>query len=339
MGLGIVTSLREPLYSCGKIDLRLLCAAALTSVLQRTTLRDPLNSQPPSFRMKWQTLYAPSSQGPRFKDVVVTSEMPFPIRRDGCARRVASGGSVFGDMLPGVVEASQIGSQLRANVHPKIARVDDAKFPVMNTCTKRVGGYPLPFSAFGRNYPIWRSRRTVGHALKALQKVRLFDSEEFDVKDKGGVWRDDSSGAASSVAKFRRNAQLPLAAYFHSRYSLIPSFDYLSGSELKHEWLAPIDRAIEFLAVFRQPTGVMHAHVFSGGGGGPRTFLEVPILQPGRGGLAPTLYFGWAGIIRLSPTEDRGEKSKKNKNNDVFCVHSVLPRSGIIPSSSIGLEI
>ena len=132
----------SPLYSCGKICIRLLCAAALTIVLQKTTLPDRPNSQPPSFRMKWQMLSVPGSQGLRFKDVVITSEVPFPTRRYGCARWDASEGSAFGDLLPRVVSASQFGQRLRANVGQKIARIEVAKFPVMNTCAKRVGGYP-----------------------------------------------------------------------------------------------------------------------------------------------------------------------------------------------------
>jgi hypothetical protein len=138
----------SPLYSCGKIHIRLLCAAALTIVLQKSTLPDRLNSQPPSFRMKSQMLSVPSSHGPRFEDVVVPSEVPFPTRRCGCARWDPSEGSAFADLLLGVVSASQLGQELRANVHTKIARIEAIKFPVMNTCTKRGGGVPPPFFSF-----------------------------------------------------------------------------------------------------------------------------------------------------------------------------------------------
>jgi hypothetical protein len=319
----------SPLYSCGKIHIRLLCNAALTIVLQKTTLPDRLNFQPPSFRMKWQMLSAPWSPGlRRFGDVIIPSGMPSPTSCYRCARWDASEGTAFGDLLLGVVSASQLGQHLRANVHTKIARMEAAKLPVMNTYEKRVGGYPLLLSAFGSASGAWirLPRRAGARALK----VRLFDSEELDVKDKCGVGRDDSAGAAISVSKVRRNSQLPLAAYFHSRYSLIPSLDYLSGSELKHEWLAPIDRAIEFLAIFCQPTGVMHTHGFSGGGSGSRALFEIPILQPGRSGLALSGHFRWAGIIRLSPAADGGEKCKKNKRANVLSFHGVLPKSGII---------
>src|ERR1700688_4162540 len=106
----------SPLYSCGKICIRLLCAAALTIVLQKTTLPDRPNSQPQSFRMKWQMLSVPSPQGLRFEDIVITSEVPLPTRRYGRARWDASEGSAFGDLLLDVVSASQLGQQVRANV-------------------------------------------------------------------------------------------------------------------------------------------------------------------------------------------------------------------------------
>lgn len=278
--------------------------------------------------MKWQMLSVPSSHGLRCEDVVIPSVAPFPTRSYGCARWGPSEGSAFADLLPGVVSASQLGREVRPNVHMKIARTEAIKFPVMNTCTKKGGGYPFPFSASGTAA---RARISVNRTASGCAiKVRLFDSEEFDVKDKGGVRRDDATGAAGSVAKFRGDAQLPLPTYFHSRYSLIPSFNNLSGSELKHEWLATIDRAIEFLAIFRQPTGVMHAHGFSGCGGGSSALFEVPILQSGRGRFALSLHFGRAGVIRLSPAVDGGEKCKKNKKADVLSLHDVPPKGGII---------
>jgi hypothetical protein len=73
----------EPLYSCGKIGIRLLCAAALTIVLQKSTLPDRLNSQPPSFRMKWQMLSMPSPHRLGFEDVFIPGEVRFPTRSDG----------------------------------------------------------------------------------------------------------------------------------------------------------------------------------------------------------------------------------------------------------------
>jgi hypothetical protein len=131
-----------PLYSCCRIHIRARCAAALTIVLQKLTLPDRPNFQPPSFRMKWQMLSVPWSRGLRFKDVVITSEVPFPTRRYGRPRWDARKGSAFGDLLPRVVSASQVGQQLRANVGTTSARIEHTKLPVMNTCAKRGGGYP-----------------------------------------------------------------------------------------------------------------------------------------------------------------------------------------------------
>ena len=135
----------SPLYSCGRIHIRLPCAAALTIVLQKSTLPGQLNSQPPSFRMKWQMLSVPSSHGLRVEDVVIPSEVSFPTRRCGCARWDPSNGSAFADVLLGAVSASQLGHQVRAIVHITIARIEDTKFPVMNNCAKRVGGTPSLF--------------------------------------------------------------------------------------------------------------------------------------------------------------------------------------------------
>jgi hypothetical protein len=97
----------------------------------------------------------PWSQRPRFEDVVITSEVPFPTRDRKCAPWDASEGSAFGDLLPRIVSASQLGQQLRANVGTTSARIEHPKFPVMNTCTKKGGGYPLAFSAFGTTTVAW----------------------------------------------------------------------------------------------------------------------------------------------------------------------------------------
>src|SRR5207302_5133793 len=115
------------------------------------------------------------------------------------------------------------------------------------------------------------------------QAYRLFADEEHDVGDQRGVGRDDAARAARSVAQLGRNAQLAPAPDLHSRYSLVPAFDYLAGAELKHEGLAAIDGAIEFLAIRRQPTGVMYRHRFAGRGAGAGSLFEIPILQAGRG--------------------------------------------------------
>jgi hypothetical protein len=125
----------SPLYSCGKIHIRVLCAAALTIVLQKSTLPDRRNSQTPSFRMKWQMLSAPWSQRlSRFEDAVIPSEVPYPTWRRRCASLDASEGTAFGDLLPGVSSAPKLGQQLRTNLPSTLVWNDGRKFPVMNTC-------------------------------------------------------------------------------------------------------------------------------------------------------------------------------------------------------------
>jgi hypothetical protein len=59
------------------------------------------------------------------------------------------------------------------------------------------------------------------------------DVEQLDVEDQGRIWRNHTTGSASSVAELRRNSQLPFASNFHSRYSFVPAFDYLTASERK----------------------------------------------------------------------------------------------------------
>src|SRR4029077_728394 len=117
----------------------------------------------------------------RFEDVVITSDAPFQTRRYGCVRRDATEGSAFGYLLLGVDSAAKLGQQLRAIVHTTIARIEDTKLPVMNTCAKRVGGSPLPFSAFGIATRGWI--RLPHRAGERTLKVRLFDPEELYVKD------------------------------------------------------------------------------------------------------------------------------------------------------------
>jgi len=146
----------------------------------------------------------------------------------------------------------------------------------------------------------------------------LFDGEKLDVEDQRGVGRDDAASAARSVAEFRGNAQLAFAADFHPGYTFVPAFDYLAGTELKHEGLAAIDGAIELLGVRGEPAGVMHADRFSGRGGGAGSWFEIPILQAGGGGLALSFNFGGAGIIALGTDGDRGEKREESEQGDGF---------------------
>src|ERR1700731_4553161 len=96
-------------------------------------------------------LSAPKSEGLRRPDdVVITSEAPFPTQRRKCARWHASEGSAFAGLVPSVFQTPKLSRASRANIRSASARIEHTKFPVMNTCAKRVGG-TLAF-------PIWLLR-------------------------------------------------------------------------------------------------------------------------------------------------------------------------------------
>lgn len=64
--------------------------------------------------------------------------------------------------------------------------------------------------------------------------MRLFsDVEQLDVEDQGGIWRNHTTGSASSIAELRRNSQLPFTSNFHSCYSFIPALDHPAASQWK----------------------------------------------------------------------------------------------------------
>src|SRR5215469_3818616 len=105
----------------------------------------------------------------------------------------------------------------------------------------------------------------------------LSHSEELHVEDQDGVWRN-FPGAMHPVSCGGRNAQLALATNLHTNDPLVPTFYDAACAEGKSDGLAAIDGTIEFCAVCK-PTGVMHAHGFSGYGGGPCSNHDVPILD------------------------------------------------------------
>src|SRR6202161_1402201 len=89
----------------------------------------------------------------------------------------------------------------------------------------------------------------------------LFDAEEFDAEDQGGVRRNDAAGAAAAVAELGRNDQRALAADLHGRDAFVPAGDDLMQADLELERLVAIDRGVELLAlgaVLVKPAGVMH---------------------------------------------------------------------------------
>src|SRR6202030_2031391 len=114
-----------------------------------------------------------------------------------------------------------------------------------------------------------------------------------DVEDQRGIgWNGAVGSAVLAIAQVRRNAQLALAANFHSRHAFVPSFDDFAVAQHESERTPRVNRAIEFLAS-GEPTGVVHSHTiaflccFAG------AFRDVPILQAGVGLKAIAGDFGW----------------------------------------------
>jgi hypothetical protein len=142
-----------PLYSCAKIDTRLLCAAALTIVLQKLALSERLDSQPESLRMKWQMLSVPRSQGLRLENVVVSEPRPNFAPLLPALRSEPTNHSVAPDLQASF--QGQNAQLLCANVAATSVRIEVSKFPVMDTCAKKVGGYPPRFQ-FGSCAPHWQ---------------------------------------------------------------------------------------------------------------------------------------------------------------------------------------
>src|SRR5689334_629969 len=66
----------------------------------------------------------------------------------------------------------------------------------------------------------------------------LFHSYQFHVKNQSRIRRDGRTCATRSIAKSRRNTQLPLAADLHPYNALIPAFNDLAGAKFKFNGLA-----------------------------------------------------------------------------------------------------
>src|SRR6185312_1048135 len=89
----------------------------------------------------------------------------------------------------------------------------------------------------------------------------LLDRQQLDVENQRGVGRNDTAGAALSIAELRRNDQRPLAADLHGDDALVPTGDDALHADGKLEGRAAVDGRIEFLALlapFRKPAGVVH---------------------------------------------------------------------------------
>src|ERR1700722_9233872 len=91
--------------------------------------------------------------------------------------------------------------------------------------------------------------------------VALFDPEQLDVEQQRRVRRDDTAGAARTVAESRRNDQRTLAADLHGGDAFVPALNHVALADSEFEWLVAIDRRIEFLAFHAplvEPAGVIH---------------------------------------------------------------------------------
>src|SRR5437660_9217203 len=98
-------------------------------------------------------------------------------------------------------------------------------------------------------FPIgqWHARRSTGRFRRARAGMEKFswyategaeklflgrhDSEQLNIEDQGCVRGDDARVSLRSVAQIWRDAQLALAANFHSGYAFFPSFDHVAFAD------------------------------------------------------------------------------------------------------------
>jgi hypothetical protein len=88
----------------------------------------------------------------------------------------------------------------------------------------------------------------------------LLHAEQIDIEDQHGARRNDATGAARAIAQVRRNDQRALAADMHSGEAFIPALDDLALAEREGKRLAPVERAVELLALLavdEQPARVI----------------------------------------------------------------------------------
>jgi hypothetical protein len=72
----------------------------------------------------------------------------------------------------------------------------------------------------------------------------LFEAEQFDVKNKCGIWWDDRWEAAGAITEMRGHGQFALTAHFHRSYAFVPAFDDFAHAEGKLKGLAVIERTV-----------------------------------------------------------------------------------------------
>src|ERR1019366_3309316 len=92
-----------------------------------------------------------------------------------------------------------------------------------------------------------------------------------------------------AIAQGRRNDQSALAADMHGGDAFVPALDDLALAEREGKRLAPVGRAVEFLALLavnKEPAAVIDRYCLAGLGHGSRVRLDVDDAQAaGRGDL------------------------------------------------------
>src|SRR5712671_6009833 len=113
-------------------------------------------------------------------------------------------------------------------------------------------------------------------------RAPLLRSEQIDVEHQRGARRDVAAGAARAIAQVRRNDQRALAADMHGGEAFVPALDDLALAEREGKRLAPVERAVELLALLaidEQPAGVIYRHGLAGLRHGSGARLDVDDAQ------------------------------------------------------------
>src|SRR5439155_26894879 len=90
-----------------------------------------------------------------------------------------------------------------------------------------------------------RSRLPAPPREHCRRTTTLLHVEQLHIEYQGGVGRNRAAGAGRAIAQVGRNRELALAADAHALHALVPALDHLAAAELKLEWLAAIQAAVE----------------------------------------------------------------------------------------------
>src|ERR1700678_561253 len=115
----------------------------------------------------------------------------------------------------------------------------------------------------------------------------LLNAEQIDLEDQRGARRDDAAGAARAIAQVRRNDQRALTADMHGGDAFVPALDDLALADRERKRLVPVERAVEFLALFavdEQPASIVDRHRLAGLRHGSGARLDVDDAQATRRG-------------------------------------------------------